>query len=301
MTGAAGCWSRGVPQPQDTAAATAYPVICVAAPPVHKTEHYGDALFLDEQPRLVDLVPVRPIFFALSLVAGLASIAVLEALYVWAPENMGTAAGRIAMLDLGGKGSLAGWFSSLVLLAASGVALVIYSVRQHRVDDYRGRYRIWLWAAASSFLAATDLSASLHDAFRELMHRETGSLLMGDGSIWWILIYSLLMGWVGVKLAIDLWPCRLAATSLGLAVGCYAAAALVHLAWPSLHDAVRPIMFEQGGRGGASFRAASDGALRPACHFGRPRAASQRCLKSVWLAPGHIGNTPNPMSRRKVT
>ena len=232
--------------PQDAAAPTVYPVIRVASPPLHKTEHYGDALFLEEQPRLVDLVPERPIFFALLLVAGLAVIAGLEALYVWVPEIVGTPAGRIAALDLGGNGSLAGWFSSLVMLAAGGVALLVYSVRRHRADDYRGRYRIWLWAAACWFLLATDQSASLHDGFRDLMHRATGSLLLGDGSVWWIMACGLLLVWVGTKLLIDLWPCRLSSASLGLAASCYAAAVLVRLAWPSPHDALRPIMLQQG-------------------------------------------------------
>ena len=49
-----------------------------------------------------------------------------------------TAAGRITALEFGTKGSLAGWFSSLVLLAASLVAVVVYTVRRHRMDDYHG-------------------------------------------------------------------------------------------------------------------------------------------------------------------
>ena len=109
-TGAAGCWSRGCRLASGRRGPTVYPVIRVASPPLHKTEHYGDALFLEEQPRLVDLVPERPIFFALLLVAGLAVIAGLEALYVWAPEIVGTPAGRIAALDLGGNGSLPAGF-----------------------------------------------------------------------------------------------------------------------------------------------------------------------------------------------
>ena len=84
----------------------------------------------------------------------------------------------VAAFDLGGKGSLAAWFSSLMLLAASLVAVLVYTVRRHRMDDYRGRYRVWLWAALCWFLMATDAAASLHEGFRDLMtaaHRHSAA------------------------------------------------------------------------------------------------------------------------------
>ena len=118
---------------------------------------------------------------------------------------------------MGAKGSLAGWFSSLVLLAASLVAVVVYTVRRHRMDDYHGRYRIWLWAAMCWFLLATDLSASLHEGFRDLMILLTGARLMGDGSIWWVIGYGLLLGSIGSRLLIDMWTCRLSSAAMVLA------------------------------------------------------------------------------------
>ena len=106
------------------------------------------------------------------------------------------------------------------------------------------------------------------------MHRATGSLLLGDGSVWWIMACGLLLVWVGTKLLIDLWPCRLSSASLGLAASCYAAAVLVRLAWPSPHDALRPIMLQQGAAMSGTFSCCWRWASTPACHLGRPRAAS---------------------------
>ena len=73
------------------------------------------------------------------------------------------------MADLGNYGSLGNWFASLLLLVASLLAITIYSVRRHKVDDYRGHYHIWLWAAACWFVMATDVAASLHQGFQQVM------------------------------------------------------------------------------------------------------------------------------------
>ena len=219
----------------------------VGPQPVHQSEHYGDAEFLGQQPGLFDLAPWRLISFALFFVAGLALIAGLEALYAWSPALAAkTAAGRITALELGAKGSLGVWFSSLVLLAASLVAVVIYTVRRHRMDDYHGRYRIWLWAAMCWFLLATDMSASLHDGFRDLMILLSGARLMGDGSIWWLIGYGLLLGAIGSRLLIDMWTCRLSSAAMVLAGGCYIVALLPRFGLLSLGEGIQGVMFQQG-------------------------------------------------------
>ena len=92
---------------------------------------------------------------------------------------------------------------------------------------------------------ATDFVGQSADGFRALMHLATGSRVLAT-AVWWIMAAGLLLVWVGTKLLIDLWPCRLSSASLGLAARCYAAAVLVRLAWPSPHDALRPIMLQQG-------------------------------------------------------
>ncbi len=206
--------------------AAASPTSRVTTPPVHKTQRYGDADFLDQQPTLLDLAPRRLIGWALVLLAGSASIALLEALYVWTPRltailghRTSVPPGGLAAFDLDGKGSLAAWFSSLTLLAASLVAMLVYGVRRHQVDDYRGRYRVWLWAALCWFLMATDAASSLHEGFCNLMTLLTGSPLLGDGSIWWVIGYALLLGAVGARLLLDMWSCRLSIAALLLAGG----------------------------------------------------------------------------------
>ena len=174
-----------------------------------KSEHYGDADFLERQLRLLDLVPRRMVSLVFLLTAGAAILVGLEASYAWMLDRVANGRAAVAALDLAAKGSLGCWFSALMLLAATAVAILVYCVRRHRTDDYQGRYRIWLWAAACWFLMATDQAASLRDAFRDLMIGLTGTTLVGDGSLWWVILYVLIWGAIGSRLLIDMRSSRL--------------------------------------------------------------------------------------------
>ncbi len=199
----------------------ACPVWPQAAPPVQKSEHYGDADFLEQQLRLFDLIPRRMVSVVFLLLVASAMLAGLEASYAWMLDRVAHGGSRVAALDLAAKGSLGCWFSSLLLVAASAAALLVYSVRRHRTDDYQGRYRIWLSAAAVCFLLATDQAASLREAFRDLMIVLTGTPLTGDGALWWAIFYALVFGAVGSRLLIDMRP---SLPSMGLLL----AAAIAH-------------------------------------------------------------------------
>ena len=209
-----------------------------------KADHYGDAEFLDHQWRLLDLVPRRWIALGGLLAAGAAAIAGLEAAYARMVERVAAGATPVAALAIDAKGSLACWFSSLMLLAASVAALLIYSVRRHRADDYRGRYRVWFWAAGCWFLMATDQAASLREGFSALMTWLTGTRLLGDGSLWWIAVYALLWVALGSRLVADMRPSRLsiaallaAATAQGLALA---------TGWIFVEAGPREVMFRAG-------------------------------------------------------
>ena len=216
--------------------------------PPRKSEHYGDADFLEQQLRLLDLVPRRLFFLMLSLTGALGVIAGLEASYAWM-LRLSEGGGAVAALDIGVRNSLAGWFSSLLLLAASGTAMLVYTVRRYRTDDYQGRYRIWLWAAACWLLVATDQAAGLREGFRDMMTTLTGTPLLGDGTLWWVALYVLMLGAVGSRLLMDMHPCRL---SMGALLAAAVAYGLV------LADAMGWIFMTEGGAVRTMFHAGSE-------------------------------------------
>jgi hypothetical protein len=208
---------------------------------------YGERARMDRHARITDLVPRRFGVVALLVLLLAVWVGALEGLYAWMPRLAAmTTDGRIAAFDLDGEGSLGAWTSTLLLAAASGVAFLIYSLRRHRLDDYHGRYRAWLWAGACWLGMSMDEGASLHEGFKELMTYLTGSRLAGDGSLWWAGAYFLVLGIVGLRLLLEMRSCRLSTSVLVLAGACYAVAVAAQLEWLSPQSGARGIMLEEG-------------------------------------------------------
>lgn len=66
-----------------------------------------------------------------------------------------------ACCDMTRRDSLAGWLNHFWWTVAIVYTLAIYSMRSHRMNDYRGTYRIWLPAIALLVLAQIDSLAGL--------------------------------------------------------------------------------------------------------------------------------------------
>lgn len=215
--------------------------------PLQTARSYGDDVLIDRQPRVTDLVPQRYSMLALALIAGLTAVVGLEAAYLWLPELSAlTSDGQLTAIDLEAEGALASWFSSTTLTLAAVVAAVVFSVRRHRQDDYHGRYRVWLWAAALWMTMSIDEGASLHEGFKELASHYSGQRGYADGSIWWIAGYGLIFATVGTRLFLEMRCCRLSSTALFAAVACYVAAVVVKIGMvPTLHGAYA-VMTEEG-------------------------------------------------------
>jgi len=213
-----------------------------------RSENYGDAMLLESQTRLTDLVPMHPLLLMAFFGAGIAIIALLEGLYVWASLG-GRGLGRIAAFDLADRGSLGTWFSSLVLALAAGTAVLVYTVRRHRLDDYRGHYRIWLWAASCWLLMSIDATANLHDGFGEIMAWLTGTRLFGESCMWWFVVCGFIIAAVSLRLLVDMRHHWLSAGALVVSAACYGVSLGFHfhsiplhaLKWPPVEEAVRAV------------------------------------------------------------
>lgn len=214
--------------------------------PERKSLHYGDAEFLDQQLRLLDLVPRRFVALMFLFSGGAAAAVGLEFLYGWMVARMGDGGTAIAALDLGSRGSLACWFSSLLLLSASVAALLVYSVRRHRTDDYQGRYRVWIWAAGGCFLLAAEQATGLREAFRELMIFLTGTSLLGGGDLWWIIAYGIIFGAIGSRVLIDLRRCVPAVAALSAASVAFGLVVAQRFGWGFFVGGTSQVMYLAG-------------------------------------------------------
>lgn len=200
---------------------------------------------MDRQLRLIDLVPRRRAAFALAFVAGIAVIALLEAAYkgmaALAPL---TTDGRVAAFDLEGEGSLAVWFSCATLESAALTVLVAWAIRRH-TPGQKAPF-VLLVAAACWLVMSIDECGSLHEAFKEVMSRSTGSRLHGDGTLWWVIAYGAVLSLVGCRLAWELRRSPEAVAALFAAAGCYGLAVLAELAWIIPHKGEAEVMLEEG-------------------------------------------------------
>jgi len=183
---------------------------------------YPDTASAQRQAPLTSLLPQRPLkLVALFLLGGLA-IAGIELLYarlfVGLPEQFQAS---LAVFDLKGRGNIAQWFASLTLFIGALTSQLVYLIRRHRLDDYRGRYRVWQWATACFLIGSFDAATGAHAIFQPAMIQLTGKTLLGDGAIWASLIVGIAVAACFIRLAIEISGSRIATAFMSLAAGSY--------------------------------------------------------------------------------
>jgi hypothetical protein len=122
----------------------------------------------------------------------------------------------VRVFDAAAGNSLAGWLRAGTLAGAAAFASLVYLVRRHRTDDYRGSYRVWLWAAAWLLVMSADQVAGLREACEAACTQATGWGGPGRGAVWWIVPCGLAAAAIGGRLAIEMRECR---TSTGFLLG----------------------------------------------------------------------------------
>lgn len=195
---------------------------------------YSDAASAQRQAPLTSLLPQRTLTLVALLLGGGLAIAGIELLYarcfVGLPETFRT---FLAVFDLTGRGNIASWFASLTLLVGAVTSMLVYLIRRHRIDDYRGRYRIWQWATACFIVGSFDAATGAHAIFQPAMIHLTGNTLLAEGASWSILPVGLVVAACLVRLAIEVRGSHVATTCLSLSAGSYIGFVVTHF-HPSL-------------------------------------------------------------------
>ncbi|RIK72666.1 MAG: hypothetical protein DCC68_26130 [Planctomycetota bacterium] len=195
-----------------------------------RSRRYAEAGRPERQPRLVDVVPTRRLWQNVVAASGFAVVSLLLAGH-WAtrrPERAISAEVARAFDTLAGD-SLAGWVRSAMLAAAAVGAVLVYVVRRHRTDDYRGGYRIWIWAAAWMLAMSVDSVAGLRDALRAGGAAEFRWTGPAGGFLWWAMPCLLAALTIGVRLVLDMRECRTSTVWFGLATAVWAAGEALRL------------------------------------------------------------------------
>jgi hypothetical protein len=202
-----------------------------------RAPRYSDAAAVDNHPLISDFVPRRLRSIALLILGGAAMTAIIAALHHFAAPILATIGGNEAeLLNLAAASSLAAWISAVLFLAAGAGCMLVHSIRRHRIDDFRGRYRVWRWAAALCLLASMNCVVRFHSLLADAVSYQTGWSALRDGAVWWLVLAGIPVVWFAVRTLLDVGECRLAALFLFAAFGLYATATVSFLQWLPVAD-----------------------------------------------------------------
>lgn len=126
------------------------------------------------QLKTTDLIPKRVLsclLVVLSLLACLAAINLFANLSPQWQAQIGDS-GLIAF-SIGGQGSIANWFLAFLMIMTGLSCLQIYAIRQHRCNDYRGTYRLWMWLAAICVIVSVGFVVDLAAVVSSVAHSLT--------------------------------------------------------------------------------------------------------------------------------
>ncbi|MFA8017781.1 hypothetical protein [Bremerella cremea] len=146
--------------------------------------------------RIVDAVPVYVVHVALFYAAILLTITGLLALHHYASSV-------VRWADLSRVDSLGTYLSAGALFVGAMIAFLTYRIRRHRLDDYRGRYRCWLWFAALLLFASVDFMLDFRSDVARGLEAVTRVRLLGKTEGWWIVVWSVAYGSMALRAILE--------------------------------------------------------------------------------------------------
>lgn len=198
--------------------------------PRENASRYGEAAGVKHHPRISDFVArnCRTIWLGWLLAVLVAAGLVAADFY---GDVIARAAGAMTIpaLRMTAPGSLASWFSSVVLLLAAAHCLFIFSIRRHRLCDYRGRYRSWLSAAAALLLLSANSVSGLHSVAAGAAANAVGRSFLPAAAEWWMAPALLVFSWIGYRTFRDTVDSRLATWAYAATLLAYAVALVEYL------------------------------------------------------------------------
>jgi hypothetical protein len=183
---------------------------------------YSDAAQRNLQLPITDLLPTRAWTLSVVSLMGLCAIVGLLALYgAMRLHASPLSAKALTAFDPLRSGSLGGWLAAVLLTGVAIAGGLIFTLRRHRVDDYRGRYRAWLWLAPLAAFAGLESVSGLRYAIGEWTAMVCGFSRDTSGGTCWRSIVAVVAVATLSRLAVEMrhcWP----------AMSCLAAAALLY-------------------------------------------------------------------------
>lgn len=210
----------------------------------NQVSRYSEAAGVENHPQITDFVPRRYGTIALLVLVGAAVTALTAAIHYFVlPIAVSRGMTSTAAFELGARGNLTEWLAAVVLFVASGFCLMTYSIRRHRIDDIRGRYRVWLGAALACLVLSANSVTGLHQVLAEVLGQFTGWTILRDGAVWWLAVAGIPLAWVFFRVLLDTRECRVGAALLVGALICYVVSAARFFGYgPIVEARIAPVL-----------------------------------------------------------
>lgn len=111
------------------------------------------------------------------------------------------------------------FYTTIVLAASAGAALMIYQLRRYRLDDYLGRYRLWRLVLIVMVLASINSSVSLLDWSGAILDATFGKRVALSGGDWIRIVVGLGSAVLGLRMIAEVRRCRASLFALLFACG----------------------------------------------------------------------------------
>lgn len=167
-----------------------------ASPGCLSTRTYSKSAVDERRVRVIDVVPLYAVHVALLYATVLVVAAGLLTLDYYGSKSLRWA-------DLSRVDSLGTYLTAGTLFAGVLLAGLIYRIRRHRLDDYRGRYRCWLWFAALLLMASMDSMLDFRNDVAIGLESATKLRFFGQTGGWWAVVWCFGYGAMALRAAIE--------------------------------------------------------------------------------------------------
>ena len=205
---------------------------------------YHEKALKRNQPRLTDLIP-RSLWAYLSiLLLGIISVYGIHRGYRWAETAELAPAGLFELLA---PGSISAWFMSFLLLLIAAASVQLYLLRRHRMDDYRGNYRCWLWIGIVAILLSIDAATGVHRMISMVIEPMEIDGVWSNASAWWVAVLSLICGYQMIRVLIETRYRPLICLTSACGLTALIAAAVITMGlWPQATLAAKALLIHSG-------------------------------------------------------
>ena len=205
---------------------------------------YHEKALKRNQPRLTDLIP-RSLWAYLSiLLLGIISVYGIHRGYRWAETAELAPAGLFELLA---PGSISAWFMSFLLLLIAAASVQLYLLRRHRMDDYRGNYRCWLWIGIVAILLSIDAATGAHRMLSMVIEPMEIDGVWSNASAWWVAVLSLICGYQMIRVLIETRYRPLICLTSACGLTALIAAAVITMGlWPQATLAAKALLIHSG-------------------------------------------------------